>query len=65
MDEVRVISSDKDGADLRREKRKNRYHVRCDGTADDAEINDAIRGLGGQSMFTSAEDYERIFGGGG
>ena len=62
MEEVRVISSDKDGADLRREKRKSRYHVRCDGTADDCEINDAIQSLGGQSMFTSAEDYERIFG---
>ena len=65
MDEVRVISSDKDGADLRREKRKSRYHVQCDGTADDCEINEAIQSLGGQSMFTSAEDYERIFGGGG
>lgn len=63
MDEVRVISADKDGADLRREKVKNRYHVRCDGTADDCEINDVIQSLGGQSMFTSAEDYERIFGG--
>ncbi|KKL18450.1 hypothetical protein LCGC14_2475420 [marine sediment metagenome] len=63
MDEVRVISSDKDGADLRREKRKSRYHVRCDGTADDREINDAIASLGSPSMFTSAEDYERIFGG--
>ena len=66
MDEVRVISSDKDGADLRREKRKNRYHVRCDGTADDAEINDAIRSVGGQQFLgLRAEDYERIFGGGG
>lgn len=65
MEEVRVITSDKDGADLRREKRKSRYHVRCDGRADDAEINEAIQGLGGQSMFISADDWERIFGGGG
>lgn len=65
MEEVRVISSDKDGADLRREKRKSRYHTRCDGAGDDCEINEAAQSLGGQSMFTSAEDYERIFGGGG
>ncbi len=64
MEEVRVISSDKDGADLRREKAKSRYHVRCDGKADDREINDAIQGVGGQQFLgLSAEDYERIFGG--
>lgn len=64
MDEIRVISSDKDGADLRREERKSRYYTRCDGAADDGEINEAIQSLRGQSMFVSAEDYDRIFGGG-
>lgn len=63
MDEVRVISSDLDGGQLRREKVKNRYYMRTDGTADDCEINEAIQSLRGQSMFIRAEDYERIFGG--
>ena len=62
MDEVRVISSDKDGADLRREKRKNRYHVQCDGTADDYEINEAIQSVGGKQFRGLGAAWERIFG---
>ena len=63
MEDVRVISGDKDGTDLRREKTKGRYYLRCDGAADDAEINEAISTVGGQQWFIRAEDYERIFGG--
>lgn len=62
MDEIRVILSQMDGAELRREKRKNRYYTRCDGTADDCETNEAIHSLGGKAHFFRAEDYERIFG---
>lgn len=60
MDDVRVISSDIDGAALRREKRLNRRHLRCDGKADDAEINEAIQGKGRSWSLGAA--WERIFG---
>ncbi len=65
MDEISVISGDKDGADLRREKARGRYYTRCDGKADDAEINEAIRGVGGRQFLGLGEAYERVFGGGG
>lgn len=61
MNEIKVISSDIDGADLRRKKKG--YYVRCDGKADNEEINDALQSLGGQSYFIAAKDWERIFGG--
>lgn len=63
MDKITVISADKDGADLRREKAKSRYYRRCDGTADDVEINEAISSLGKRSYFVPANIWERIFGG--
>ena len=60
---IRVISGDKDGADLRREQRKERYYSRCDGTADDCEINEALQNANkGMTWAVRAEDYERIFG---
>ena len=60
---IRVISGDKDGADLRREQRKDRYYSRCDGTADNDEINEAIQSANkGMTWAVPAEDYERIFG---
>jgi len=60
---IRVISGNKDGADLRREQRKNPMHLRCDGTADNHEINEAIQNANKGMMFAfRAEDYERIFG---
>ena len=56
-----MISSDIDGAALRREKRQPR-HIRCDGKADDAEINEAIQSKG-TSWTLPAEAWERVFGG--
>ena len=63
MDEVKVISSDIDGSDLRRKKARARHYVRCDGKADEQEINDALASAGKTSWNISAEDWERIFGG--
>lgn len=62
MDEIKVISGDKDGADLRREQ-MSRYYVRCDGKADDGEINDAIASVGRSQWAMPADAWERIFGG--
>jgi len=60
---IRVISGQKDGADLRRERARNRYYSRCDGTADNNEINEAIRESNkGMMWAVPAEDHERIFG---
>ena len=63
MDDIKVISGDKDGADLRREKARSRHYVRCDGKADDQEINEALASAGKSSWCIAAEDWERIFGG--
>ena len=60
---IRVISGQKDGADLRREQRKERYYSRCDGTADDANINEAIQSANkGMMWAVPAERWEEIFG---
>jgi len=60
---IRVISGNKDGAELRREQRKARYYSRCDGTTDNDEINEAIQNANkGMTFAFRAEDYERIFG---
>jgi hypothetical protein len=60
---IKVISSDKDGADLRREESGNKYYSRCDGKADDQQINEAIQSAGKDlSFFIPANDWERIFG---
>ncbi len=59
--ETRVISSDIDGAALRREKRLNSRHLRCDGNADDAEINEAIQSKG--TSWSLGDAWDRIFGG--
>lgn len=62
--EIRVISGDKDGAELRRETYKNQHYVRCDGTRDNDEINDAIETSSkGQPFLGLGESWERIFGG--
>lgn len=63
MSEIKVISGDKDGRELRREKR-GRYLV-CDGTADDAEINEALASTGRKNWSIPARAWERIFGGRG
>jgi len=60
---IRVISGDKCGADLRREQRKERYYSRCDGTADNDEINEAIQGANkGMMWAVPAKRWEEIFG---
>jgi len=40
---ITVIPSEKDGGELRRIKAENKYCVRCDGKADDQEINEALK----------------------
>ena len=62
MEEIKVISSEVDGAALRREKRQTSRHLRCDGKADDAEINEALQSKG-PSWALPAEAWERVFGG--
>ena len=62
-EEVRVISADKDGADLRRERRKSSQYVRCDGTADEVQVNEALRGVTkGKVWAMPSEAWSRIFG---
>ena len=61
MDNVRVISSEIEGAALRREKRINPRYLRCDGKADDADINEAIQSKG--TSWTLGAAWDRIFGG--
>lgn len=61
MKNIRVISSDKDGADLRREVVRNKYHVRCYGTSDDREISEAISSLGVKQYSGLGDNWERIF----
>lgn len=62
MEEIRVIAN-KDGADLRRDMRKHPYHSRCDGTADDVEINEAIESVGKAIWGLPDGAWERIFRG--
>ena len=62
---IRVISGQKDGADLRREQRKERYYSRCDGTADNDEINEAIQNANKGMMWAVPwrdGQFEQIFG---
>jgi len=62
MTDVTVISSDKDGAELRRIKARNPYHVRATGTRDEGVINDAIDGSESRVFLGLGEAWERIFG---
>lgn len=60
---VNVISSNLDGAELRREERKNSYFTRCKGSSDDVNINEAISSCNkGKHYTTNPEAWERIFG---
>ena len=61
-EEIRIISSDLDGADLRHERTKSNRYMRCDGTADDAEINEAIASAGSKSWTLPRGAWERIYG---
>lgn len=60
---VRVISQEVDGAELRREQTRNALWTRCDGKQDDEQIRDGLDRLGKTVIFTSSDEYERIFGG--
>lgn len=62
MGQINVISSDLDGAELHREKAKNRRYLRCDGRADDGEINEAIASVGKHQFQGLGEAWGRIFG---
>lgn len=60
MSEVKIISSEKDGAELKRLQKGN--YVRCDGKHDFAEISDAMTcsSMKGWSLPDGA--WEKIFG---
>lgn len=60
--DIKVISSDIDGAALRREKARAKRHVRCTGSSDDLVINDAIQHRGNWYTLPS-KAWDRIFGG--
>jgi hypothetical protein len=60
MDKTKVISGDKDGVELRREE-YGRY-IRCDGSNDSDEINEALESPRRTRLAIPAEDWERIFG---
>jgi len=61
--DINVISSDIDGAELRREERKNPWHSRCYGNHDEAKIMDAgKKAAKGGSVWTLPDGtWERIF----
>jgi hypothetical protein len=63
MEEIKIISSNKDGAELRREKISTKYTVRCDGKADDEEIQDALSEAGTKKWFGLGTAWDRVFGG--
>ena len=63
MKKVVVIPSDKDGAELRKTKAESKYYVRCDGKADDQEINEALQhSTGGRHWLGLGRAWDRIFG---
>lgn len=61
MDTIRVISGDKDGADLRRDQFQHPWHIRCDGKKDNERIQEAID-TGGHLFLGLGDAWERIFG---
>lgn len=61
--EINVISSDLDGAQLSREKNKNPYFVHCDGKEDNEQIQDAIKHVGKVRLCIPSAAWTRIFGG--
>lgn len=62
VDEIQVISSEIDGAELRRKMMKSPYYTRCDGKEDNEQIQDALDRVGRTQIFIRSEDWERIFG---
>uniref|UniRef100_A0A6M3LFY7 Uncharacterized protein n=1 Tax=viral metagenome TaxID=1070528 RepID=A0A6M3LFY7_9ZZZZ len=62
MKDIRVISGEKDGADLRREKAKQKYCATCTGTADNQQIEDALDFTGkGETWVLPEGAWNRIF----
>ena len=59
--DIKVISSEIDGARLRKEKSSKYYSV-CDGSKDNDNINEALSHKGG-GWSVPREAWERIFGG--
>jgi len=62
-EEIRVISSDLDGAELRRDIHKNSFYARCDGKMDNEQLQDAVNCAGKLSFSITSEGWDRIFGG--
>ncbi len=63
MARIKVISGDKDGAELRREKHSTKQYVQARGKNDQEDINDALRtSVKGQTFVIEGEAWERIFG---
>jgi hypothetical protein len=64
MPDVTVIASELDGAELRREKRRRRLHVRCEGQSDQNTIQEALTRSDRATVWTGLGDaWDRIFGG--
>ena len=63
MDNIKVISADLDGAQLRREKHKNPCYTRCAGRRADGDINEAINHVGKIRISIPPDRWEAIFGG--
>jgi hypothetical protein len=65
--EMYVISKEKDGAELRREKRKNPYHTVCKEDNSSLEINEAMDRCAGGYKWAFSEKakmaWDRIFRG--
>jgi len=62
MRDIKVISGDLDGSQLKRAK-TGKYWSRCDGKADNEEIQEASDSCGKSELWSiSARDWERIFG---
>jgi len=63
MKKVVVIPENKDGGELRRIKAENKYTVRCDGRADDQEINEALQhSTSTRKWLGLGRAWDRIFG---
>jgi len=62
--DITVISSGKDGAELRMEKTKNAHFIVCDGKYDDADINEASCHVSKGQRWTLPDGaWENIFRG--
>ena len=62
MEQVNIISSDHNGAELRRWQRQHLY-TRCDGKDDQHQINEALARTQRDVWSINGEAWERIFGG--